>query len=528
MADANPRNPSRSRSRSAEYARLSPTTFIIPLALVYRLALLLPTTTNLRIIQLVACRIWCYRNDPTRIPTGESCSTPGVDRYYSAITSILAIGDGIGGMFGCGAASFLSSRFGRKPVLLGLIFIVVVDHFSILTFQLLEGWKQAVMFALWATCELTGSSLAVIFVINMCIVDLAQPEKRSVGLSKVTGWSYLGSALSFSLGGSITARTHDTITVYITSLSILGSLLLYTVVAVPESFPSAKREKLRRERVARAPSSQSWIQTLKLSTAVVSEPLQLLKPDYNPLTGRQNWRLVYCAVHIFIVTVADGYAVIAMALYCTTRYNYTPAETGYVLSTLHITNAIVLTALVPCVVRSMKPLYKLKELVGLSDLETMAGDHGICSETMTEDASRRVVWRTSDHLDVHITMISWAVESLAYIALGAATTVTGQLVAVICIGLGAGRAPVFRSLVAASVDPLKQGEALASMEMVFNLASVLSPMLMGNIMTLTITRAPQTLFYVHAAIIALGASVLFLVRDSDRYKKPAISLDPED
>ncbi|KDR78059.1 hypothetical protein GALMADRAFT_245037 [Galerina marginata CBS 339.88] len=531
MADANPqRNPSRSPTRSVplQRRRFSPLILVIPLATIYRFAIILPTTTSFRIIQLVACQVWYHWNDPSTIPTPESCSTPGVDRYYSAIISILAIGDGIGGIFGCAVVSFLSSRFGRKPVLLGLIFIGVLSHFSILTSQLLEGWKQVVMFAVWAAFELTGSSLATIFAINLYILDFAQAEERSIALSRIAGWSYLGSALALLLGGSITVHTQATIAVYITSLTILGSLLLYTMVAVPESFPASKREQLRRERAATAPSSQPLIQRLKSSTAFVSEPLQLFKPHYNPLTGRRNWRLVYCAIHIFIVGVADGYAVLAMVLYFITYYKYTPAQTGYVLTIVHITNVVVLTVLVPLVLRFLKPLYARNEPFSISGLDTPAGEDGNHIGTINEDGPSEAVSRTSDHLDVHLTIVSWAIESLAYIGVGAATTLATQLVAVICIGFGAGRAPVFRSLVAASVNPLKQGEALASTEMVSNLASMLSPILMGNIMTLTITSAPQTIFYVHAVIIAAGAAVLFLVKDEDRYQKPAIFLESED
>lgn len=86
----------------------------------------------------------------------------------------------------------------------------------------------------------------------------------------------------------------------------------------------------------------------------------------------------------------------------------------------------------------------------------------------------------SDHLDVHVTVGSWVVESLAYIAIGFMNTIGSQLagyfpplislrpltnylpvLAVVGIGFGAGRVPAFRSLVAGSVDPLKQGMAIS-------------------------------------------------------------------
>ena len=74
----------------------------------------------------------------------------------------------------------------------------------------------------------------------------------------------------------------------------------------------------------------------------------------------------------------------------------------------------------------------------------------------------------------------------------------------VCIGFGAGRVPVFRSIVAATVDPLKQGkhiiiiigaeeliyfkkpttgEAMASIEMVSSIGVIFSPIIMGSILT---------------------------------------------
>ena len=173
---------------------------------------------------------------------------------------------------------------------------------------------------------------------------------RTAALSKVAGWSTLGGllvfsylflavfvdinnfpggAISFSLGGSITTQFNSTVTVYLVSTLALTLLCIYISIMLPESFPIAKRVELLRQRITR-PESQSWIENMTSSLAVVFEPLKLLKPTYDPSKGRWNKRLVFCAIHIFIVTVADGYAVISMILYFTTYHKYTPAKVcGY-------------------------------------------------------------------------------------------------------------------------------------------------------------------------------------------------------
>jgi len=80
--------------------------------------------------------------------------------------------------------------------------------------------------------------------------------------------------------------------------------------------------------------------------------------------------------------------------------------------------------------------------------------------------------------------------------------------------------PTVRSLVAGSIDPLKQGEALAAIEMVSHAGGVLSPIIMGSIFTATVGRTPLLLFYVHMAVVLISGALLFLVRDADRHQKP--------
>lgn len=110
---------------------------------------------------------------------------------------------------------------------------------------------------------------------------------------------------------------------------MLAVIVVFTALFLPESFPAEKRELLRLERIAETSSiaeRPSWIQKLKASTAIILEPLELLKPTINPRTGKQNWRLVWCTAHIVVVTLADAYALPAMMLFFSTKYKYTPAQ----------------------------------------------------------------------------------------------------------------------------------------------------------------------------------------------------------
>lgn len=138
-----------------------------------------------------------------------------------------------------------------------------------------------------------------------------------------------GGALAYTIGGYITTQIHNDTTVYLISLLMLAITVVFTAFLLPESFPAEKRDLLRLERLAQTssvPDRPSFAQRLKASTAIILEPLELLRPTINPWTGKKNWRLVWCTAHIMVVTLADAYAFPAVMLFFSTKYKYTPAQ----------------------------------------------------------------------------------------------------------------------------------------------------------------------------------------------------------
>jgi len=133
---------------------------------------------------------------------------------------------------------------------------------------------------------------------------------------------------------------HNTTTVYIVAISCILFVFTYTLFVVPETSSLASRQHLQEEGsrdfgAQRQPSDSAnirgWINRLKVSSSVIFEPFEVLRPMHNARTGKRNWRLVYCAIHIFIVYLAEGYAIVAAVLYFSTQYGYTPAEVRVIL-----------------------------------------------------------------------------------------------------------------------------------------------------------------------------------------------------
>ncbi|KAG2154079.1 MFS general substrate transporter [Suillus clintonianus] len=491
--------------------QFSPLTLLIPLAVATRLTSTLPTTTLLGVIQSVICRLWLASNG--NLPSDgeiskELCAVPEVEKTYAAVISAVMIFDGLGAMIACSAISYISSRIGRKPVILGTVAISFLGYSLMVCSQYLPGWLEASLMIASLFVQTFSGIMTTTFIVNVYAVDISSPEDRTPILSAINGWATLGQTASFALGGLLTTKTNDPLIVFYISISTLGAVFVYILAFLPESFPEEKRDELRRQRLAQQnvePSvRRNLLNRFTSAIAIAFEPLKQLAPTRNA-DGRQNWRVVYCAIHIIITMIANSYTAPALILLYTTKYGYNPAQTGTVLTTLSFSAAFTLTYMVPSLIRILRPIYARK-VVLLEDQQGPGDD--------------TVVAMPTDRLDIHIAFVSWVICAVAYSMAAATSTRTLHLIAVTVAGFSAGHTPIIRSLVASSVDPLKQGEVLAAIEMISSIGAFLSPLVMGSIFTATISTQPMLVFHIHAVIVIAAASLLFLIRDSDRYQKP--------
>ncbi|EIW76669.1 MFS general substrate transporter [Coniophora puteana RWD-64-598 SS2] len=536
------------RSRSVSKERtFSPTARILPIAIAWQLASLLPVTTTLDVVQRIVCTIWYIRNDPDQIPdTGsipvELCKNPAVSQNLSAIITVGSLFNGICAILGYSVVTLVSQRIGRKPVILVLLALGVVTNVCVVVVRFLPATLAIVCFTLWAVLGAFVNPLVVSLVINMYVVDVVNAEDRTTALSTLHGGLALGAAFSLTAGGLITTLTHQPSYVYIISIVLLVLSSAYTFFLLPESFTVEKRSELAREReLAQLASASSMLsaenRTLKMRVniigqaavsplAALAEPLRQFKPMKQLQSGRRNWRLVWCGVYAFVESIGDGYVATALIVYLTGVAGYTPAQNGYALTMMLISGAIVMAAVIPFILTYLRPFYArhlpkrfASPIDGTARYGSATeGENATVAAVSGDDVT---VSATSDRLDVHLVMASAFFDALGYVSFAAARSLPGHLAAIIAIGFGAGRAPAFRSLVVASVDPLKTGEALAAIEMVSRVGGFLSTLVLGSISTATISTVPQTVFYVHAAIGVLAASILLLIRDRDRWVTPS-------
>ncbi|KAF7324877.1 MFS general substrate transporter [Mycena kentingensis (nom. inval.)] len=475
---------------------LSPIALVIPIAALCRLAIRLPSTTTFRVIEQLLCRLWYADNDTSRIPPmgripDALCAIPEVKTRYAKALTVMAISDGLGSMFAYTILSLIASRFGRKPAILCVIAAGLAANLVIMASKMASSLAvETGLLVLWMLFNSACQPLIIVFATNMFLVDVVSAEDRTTALSSLWGWSTLGSALSFTIGGTITTSSERDLPVYYVSASIWVALLFYVALLLPESFPKHKRDE---ERAQGAADSKGKLQLLL-------EPLSRLAPTRDAETGRREWRLAICAMHVLLVDLGGAYGATALILYLTGVERYTPQETGYALTTLNLVGTAMLTLVIPRIVPRLRSRYYAQDL-GVSGAEK----------------------RARDRVDIHLILLAWVTDALGFIFLGSVSGRPAQLGAVFLIGFSAPRAPIFRSLVASSaastagigaVDPLVQGQTLAAIEMISGLGKLLSPMLMGTILSSTITTLPQLVFYVQAVIVVSGAGILLCIQIS--------------
>ncbi|KAJ7240976.1 MFS general substrate transporter [Mycena rebaudengoi] len=482
---------------------------IIPIALLGRLAILLPSTTNFHVFRQFICRQWYFANDPDRVPPDgrmpqELCMLPSIQRNYATLLVAMGTLDGIASMAAYPSLGVFASRFGRKPAILAVLTAGLICEVAMILSNSFDFKYELPFLAVWLITAALSQVPIVVFVTNMYLVDLVSADTRTAALSALWGWASLGGALSFTIGGTITTHSNNVLPVYFVSAAIWDAALLYMAFVVPESFTRAKRDELRRQRENQARETAlvnpeaTRLRAIASKLTAILEPLQQLKSWRDPITGKNNYRLLYCAIHIFFAEIGGHYALSTLLIILTALFDYTPQDVGYFLTTLNLSNVFILTVIIPIIVKAFRPHYER----GRPEVEV----------------DTQVVTAATDHLNVHLVIVSWIIEAFAYIFLSYMKTKTTQLAAVILVGCSAGRAPVLRSLVVASVHPLKQGETLAAIEMVGSVGTFISPLVLGSILTATISSWPQLVFCVQAIIVISAALFLFLVREGDRYQ----------
>ncbi|KAG6379281.1 hypothetical protein JVT61DRAFT_11736 [Boletus reticuloceps] len=463
------------------------------------------STTFIELTRKSVCRLWnISHGDPATITTAgpsplDLCDAPEVARYFAIVLAVLGVAEGVISIVGFGMFSRISSRYGRKPAFFLVLGAAIMSNCMIVGSQYMPDSLADWVFLVGMLFGVFSGPLG--YLIDLYIVDECAPEDRTAALSKIAGWA--GHLYIICSGGDYydeNWQPSDCVPLGNRNICCHIHLRYFRSAGV---FPGG--EKKCTVSYASGASDDRQPATTRFAFLHIFEPLRLLIPSRR-LDGSHNWRLAWCAMHTLLLMVASSYAWTALMVLVTSKYHLSPQDTGFFFTSVSVSRTIFLMVIVPPLLRFLRPYYHRKTIHPLHGEEDIVNDE-------------ELEFETSDHLHVHLAAASCVMTAISLLGAAASPTSRMLILSGIFLGFGAMHGPTIRSLVVGSVDPLQQGEALATFEMVSNAGSILSPIIMGGILTATIETTPLLLFYVHLVVVLMSSALLFLVRDSDRYEK---------
>ncbi|CAE6437584.1 unnamed protein product [Rhizoctonia solani] len=472
-------------------------------------------TTSIQIMNIIACQFWYSTHDPSKIPPNghipeELCQVPGVQKMFARIVQILVIVDICGAVITSSPIGTLSAKFGRKPLLIIVSLLYAISPLVILA-ALYQGSLALIIVS--TTMAAVGGPRQLSLLTTMFIVDVS--DDPGPILSILEGSLNFGLAISYTLGGFITRWSGSLTSVFWVQTALCTLLLVYIVVAIPESFGWEKRvarateiatERSRgRQRTNRPSLARSRSVSLERvqegvqeSASAFSRPLTLIWPKRDPATGRRNKRLLLLSIGILFAYIGTAYSGPAYLVYATNRFHATPDQNGYILGSVAAGKTIYLLLFFPLILKAGHGFYLKNRSRG----------------TGAKDSP-------GSQFDVHLLAFSFLIESLALLGAGLSTNKIAANACIMIVVLGSGAAPCISALVSASVGPLAQGEALAAVALIRSIAEFLSPVILGSILSSTTnTRLPGLVFVISSILLFLAVGIVVFIKDADKYVTP--------
>ncbi|KAJ7788558.1 major facilitator superfamily domain-containing protein [Mycena olivaceomarginata] len=471
--------------------------YIVVVAFLAKLCFFISTTTDVEILLELVCRLYWNAHDRSPVP-GDRCAHPSVRRYFTMLGSLVGVMEGLGGLFMYGPMSRLSGKYGRRSMLVVLTVILILGTLCLIgAYRLPIVFTAPLLFSWLILISITGSWQFDLMT-AMYVIDTTTSQERTSRLSIVLGWGYVSGIPGFAIGGALTTYLESNTAVYWVVISLALILLAYVAFILPESFDSTKRAKLQEEwQNERAELGSGYLKSL---LSIFFRPLLLLKPHRNP-TGSWNLRLLWCGTHAFFSGMASGYLWTAVIVYLALHMQYRPDDNGYVLTAGAISTGISLVVITPLAIKLLSNFYGAKS-ISANDIES----------THSEASSSGI-----SKMDKHLAIFGWTMDIVAVALLSLARTRVEVFICVATLGASYFRLSAFRSVVAASGDPIRSGEILAAIQTITSFGNAISGVILGSVLTASIDTFPSLVFLVYSVISSVSVVALCLIRESDRY-----------
>lgn len=296
--------------------------------------------------------------------TRQKCvSDPAVQAIVAKLSATLTTTMGI---LSCLVTSWwanFSDRYGRRPVFMAsMAGLLLMDATFLITANFVDYLPGGYWFLLagFVMEGLLGSMPTAVAANHAYIADTCKPSARSQIFAFALGLTFIGFAVGPLLGGFLIHLTGSTLSVFFMALAIHLVYALVLVFILPESLTEAKA-RAARLRYKQEKEQNADISTLRrvfkeatrfLSALAVLVPRDII--DANPLKrSKKDWNLFLLAISYALATSLIG-SMPFLIQYAIGVFRWSAETANYYFSLVGFTRAVVLTIILPLMIKFLK------------------------------------------------------------------------------------------------------------------------------------------------------------------------------
>ncbi|ORX40178.1 major facilitator superfamily domain-containing protein [Kockovaella imperatae] len=491
---------------------------ILPFTFAITLGPSVTASTALFIVRALMCRHVAYQQHdvPLPSPDAELCGNPVVGAWTASVMTGLAVLDGIVSFLSTSYVRNLADKYGRRPLLYTLPILAMIATSSLIVAYLVPNpilpWILLALNGIFIT-----ASTKSLFVPTLLVSDVADDEQRTRYFSRLEAVSLLGPGTGFILSALTSRYSSITLLPYYLALGFQFSASVYAFFCIPETKDMGddadsdsgdqSQDHHHRHRDSGLPEAVE-----EVVEAVVDpiKPLGLLLPHRDRETGKFEWRLTLLTVALLCNTIGIVFIPTASLLYLSDKFGFQPEQNGWILAYLALSKFVFVLLLFPLIQKGGRKLYH-------AFLERRTRNVSTSTERsrliQRQSYKKREASSEANHFDIILLFFSVGLDALALIMVSLANTPKQAIISYAFLALGSGDQPTFKSVFVSLVPEDMGGEALAALDMVWNAARLLSPLILGTIYAVVLEKGmPQVLFLVAGAFCAAaGAFIIPLV-----------------
>ncbi|KAK8846882.1 hypothetical protein IAR55_005972 [Kwoniella newhampshirensis] len=480
--------------------------------------------SNLYVVRHLMCRYYWIRkgvSDPP-MPGDERCNDRNVEALAGSVMAALATLDGIASFLSSSYVQNLSDRFGRRPLLIGLPLLATVSTASILIAYFVKDPT-----IVWILLAMNGIFVAAntktTFLPGLCVADVASDEARTRFYSRMEAIALLGPGTAFIISALLSRYIPVIALPYYIALGTQVTAGLYAYCFIPETIHA--REDKEEEEGDDGPDGegsdgQSEMEGILPETlAAPIKPLKLLIPHRHEAGGRIHWELCVVALSLLMTTAGTVFIATASLLFLSDKFNFAPENNAWMLAFLTFSRFFYLILLFPFVVRFGRAAFN-KIALWRAKRKRNEGERRpllarVDTTTRQEDAN---------HFDVLLAFVSVVIDAVSLGLVSLSISYQQVMASFFIMAFGAGDNPTFKSVFVSFAPPEHASEALAALDMVFSIARLASPPLLGSLYAAFIkVGRPEMLFLTAGGLCAIGALLFIPLIFARQRNKPKAS-----